>query len=225
MIVNFLDAIGVLGGNDRRAPSLTGRDEAVQMHDPSAASHPETDGPPVGGFHSTHNALANVLIVSRRVRDFVRETCHRLQEIVSRHDPNRTLAAHHGKSLNVVLLHQSDDLRQGRLLLDSDDLPRHDVLDFSAALVNELRGRPPWSHEKFQPGRVAASSSDLAAAEKIALRDDADEIASIVDDRQPTDMHLKHDLRGFFDCRVRRYGDDVSRHDMNCVHFVPSESR
>lgn len=67
---------------------------------------------------------------------------------------------------------------------------------------------------------MATPSADLAATQEVAFRNHADQVASVVDDGQPADVHPKHDLRGFLDRRVRGYGDDVSRHDMNCVHFL-----
>src|SRR5690242_21045548 len=41
--------------------------------------------------------------------------------------------------------------------------------------------------------RPFASCADLAAAEKIALRDDADQISGVVQNRQAADMGPQHD--------------------------------
>jgi hypothetical protein len=87
--------------------------------------------------------------------------------------------------------------------------------------VNEFRGRRSGPHEELQPFRPLAAGADFAAAKEIALRDDADELARIIHDRQAADMGAQHDVGGILDLDVRRHGDDVPGHDVVGAHERP----
>jgi len=70
----------------------------------------------------------------------------------------------------------------------------------------------------LQPFRPLAAGADLATAQKIAFRDDADELASVVHDGKAADMGPQHDPGRFLDRGVRRDGDHVFRHDLVRAH-------
>ena len=55
------------------------------------------------------------------------------------------------------------------------------------------RGQASAKRE-FEPAAALALRADFAAANEIALRDDADQLAGGIDHRKPTDMLSQHDM-------------------------------
>ena len=60
-------------------------------------------------------------------------------------------------------------------------------------------GEPPRPYQEFEPFRPLTLRADLAAAEKVSFRHNADELACRIDDWQPADPVLQHQLHGFED--------------------------
>jgi hypothetical protein len=61
-------------------------------------------------------------------------------------------------------------------------------------------------------------------SEKIALRDDADDMAIGVQHRQATDPMLKHEVSRLQDRCLRLQRDDIARHDARGFHYKLQES-
>ena len=69
----------------------------------------------------------------------------------------------------------------------------HHLRDLAAVLVDEIAGRftgPRMNRSQ----RRAGAGADFAAADEVAFRNDADQLAGIVDDRETADMPLQHDV-------------------------------
>src|SRR3954447_12202633 len=72
--------------------------------------------------------------------------------------------------------------------------------------MDKVAGRLAGSEDEAQPAATLASGPHLAAADKIAFRDDADELAGILDHSQAADMPLQHDV-----CRLDNAGAKCNR--------------
>src|SRR6266568_2579813 len=59
----------------------------------------------------------------------------------------------------------------------------------------------------------------LRLVEEVGLRNDADELSGAIDNRQPADPIALEKADRLFECRLRRCGDDPSRHHVaHCDH-------
>ena len=135
-------------------------------------------------------------------------------------DSLQGVAVHHGKPLDALLLHQSDEIFKRGFFVHRNRILSHDVLDLASAFVDEIRSRSAGADEELQPSRPLASSADFAAAEEIAFRDDADQLARVVQYGQAADVGPKHDPGCILDRGVRRDGNDILGHDVVSAHGV-----
>ena len=95
---------------------------------------------------------------------------------------------------------------------------RHDLRDLAAVLVNEVGRRLAGSQNEFQETAPPALGADLAAADEIAFRDDADQFSGRIDHGKPADVPLQHDAGGLGDGSVRQDGNDGPGHDLMRAH-------
>ena len=77
--MHLLDAGGILSGHDGGLSGLVGRDDPVQMDDTLANGCFEADRSPVGRVDRACQAVANMVVVRRRIRDFVGDAGDGLQ--------------------------------------------------------------------------------------------------------------------------------------------------
>ena len=84
--------------------------------------------------------------------------------------------------------------------------------------MHVLGGEPAGPEQKLEPFRPAALGADLAAAQKVAFRDDADQLARRVDNRQAADSVLQHQARRLQQRFMRPDGNDLPRHDIANLH-------
>ena len=75
-------------------------------------------------------------------------------------------------------------------------------------LVNEIGCRLARAEDELQPAPALALGADFAAADEVALGDDADELAGCVDHRKAADMPLQHEIGGIDDGGVGCDRDD-----------------
>src|ERR1700681_1013980 len=74
------------------------------------------------------------------------------------------------------------------------------------------------SREFHNQNRVLGRA-DLGAADKVALRDDADQRSGFIDHRKSTDVMLQHVVCCFDDKSVGSDGYNLPRHDLMCAHL------
>ncbi|MHC2932871.1 hypothetical protein ACVJA9_007668 [Bradyrhizobium diazoefficiens] len=60
--------------------------------------------------------------------------------------------------------------------------------------------------------------ADLAAADEVSFRDDADELAGVVDHREAADVPLQHDVGRLDDAGIGGDRDDRPGHDLMGAH-------
>jgi hypothetical protein len=70
-----------------------------------------------------------------------------------------------------------------------------------------------------------ALSSDLAAADEITFRYDANQFPAGVNHRKSADVPLQHEVRSFENSGIRKDGDDRPGHNMMRAHRAISCSR
>src|SRR6267142_4029482 len=179
----------------------------------------EAERTPVVFRQCVDDAVANMVVVGGRIGDLAGKAGDRLQQVGARYDPDDLLAPRHRQTLDVVLLHQLHDLLERRIFGDGERLLGHDFGDLAAVFVNEIGCRLARAENEFQPSATLALRADLAAADEIPLRDDADEFAGGVGYRKPADVALQHDVCGFDDRGLGRNGDDGPRHDLVGAHW------
>ena len=171
----------------------------LKMHDAVAHDDAEAERAPVVLLERIDDAVANVVVVGGRIGDVAGEARDRLQQVGARHDADELVAAHHRQPLDVVLFHQLHDLLELGIFGDGERLRRHDLGDLAAVLMNEIGRRLAGAEDEFQELAALALRADFAAANEVALRDDADELACRIDHRKPADMLLQHGVCGFDD--------------------------
>lgn len=83
---------------------------------------------------------------------------------------------------------------QRRILRNSAGIRCHDFTDLAALLTNKIRRILACSEQEFQPSHPPALRTDFGAANKIALRNDADQLFCGVDHREPADVLSEQDF-------------------------------
>ena len=119
-----------------------------------------------------------------------------MQEIGAADDADQLAVPRHRKPLDAAAFQQLDDRIERLVLADGIGLGRHDFADLAARAMHVFGGETPGPDDEFEPFRPVAGGAQFAAAEKIALGDDADKRAARVNDRQAADPVLQHQLRG-----------------------------
>jgi hypothetical protein len=79
-------------------------------------------------------------------------------------------------------------------------------------------GELAWPKEEFEPFRAAPLRTKFTAAEKIALGNDANELALLVDNGQAADLVMEHKTGGIDDSLVRADENDFGRHGVFDTH-------
>src|SRR3954468_23389476 len=87
-------------------------------------------------------------------------------------------------------------------------------------LMNVIGCGNAGAQQEFEPAAALALRADLAAANEIALRDDADQLAGGIDHRKPADTMLQHGFRGLEDGGARCDRDDGPGHDLMGAHVT-----
>ena len=85
-------------------------------------------------------------------------------------------------------------------------------------LVDEIGRRLARAEDEFQEPAALALRADFAAANEIAFRNDADELAVGVDDRKPADVLRQHGVGRIGDLGVRGDRYDRPGHDLVGAH-------
>ena len=107
--------------------------------------------------------------------------------------PRLTLAiTHYGQSLDLIALHQLDDLVERHVLGYSVDLVGHHVANLAAAGVDVFICKPARPDQKLDPTRPLALSSSLGSAQQIALGDNPDKGPSAVNNGKSAELALQH---------------------------------
>src|SRR5258708_39371162 len=191
------------------------------MDDAVAHDDAQAKRAPVLLLKSVDDSVANVVVVGGRVGNLPGETRYCLQQIGARHDADDFIVADHRQSLDFVPLHQLNDLFERGVFGDGEQLRRHDFGDLAAVFVNEIACLLTGAENESQKSTASALGSDFAAANEVALGDNADQFAGRIDYGEPADVLLKHGICGFDDCGLRGNGDDGSGHDLMGAHSEP----
>src|SRR5579871_2727991 len=81
VVMHLLDAGRILSGHNRGLTGLVGCNDAVEVDDPVPDRHLEADRAPVGRVDGTPDAIANMVVVGRRIRDLVGDTRDSLEQV------------------------------------------------------------------------------------------------------------------------------------------------
>src|ERR1700694_2791770 len=179
----------------------------------------EPEWPPVSFLDRCDDMVANVIIVGSRIRDVARQFRNGLKQIGARYDSDKLISAHDWQTLDVIALHQFYNVFERRILRYSAGVKSHDVPNLAAPLVHEVRCHLARAEKQFQPATALSLSSYLRAADKIALRDDADQSSGFVDYWKSTDVILQHGVCCFDDRSAGSDGYNPSCHDLMRAHL------
>jgi hypothetical protein len=218
MVMYLDDAFDVLGGDDSGLTSLFVDEDAAEVSDPIADNDIEAERTPILLHHRMEDAVADVVVIGRRIGHMPAKGSDGLKHIGARDDADDRFAAHHRQALHAFRLHQVDDVGQWHILRHGEWFRRHDLRYLAAMLGDKIPGRGAWPKDGAEPATSPALSADLTSAEEVALGNDADELAGRIDDRQPAHVVSQHDVGGLENCRFRCDGDDRLGHDLVSAH-------
>src|SRR5450432_4160672 len=119
------------------------------MYDPISDSDVESDRPPRRVIDRANDPFANVTIIRRRIGNLSRHACDLPQKVRTTDDTDETFILHHGQPLDVVLLHESDDVLQTGVFLDSKRIPCHYLTHPAAVFANEIGAGAAGANEKL----------------------------------------------------------------------------
>src|ERR1700738_938213 len=199
MIVNLLDAGNTLRRNNRCLPRSLIGDHTAEMNITVMHDDAEPEWPPVSFLDRCDDVVANMIVIGSRIRALACEFCNSLKEIGARYDPDKLISALDRQTLEVVALHQHYNVFERRILRHSAGVKSHDVPNLAAPLVHEVRCYRPRAEKEFQPATALSLGSYLRAADKVTLRDDADQLSGFVDYWKSTDVVLQHYICGIND--------------------------
>jgi hypothetical protein len=86
--------------------------------------------------------------------------------------------------------------------------------------VHVFLGEFAWPKDEFEPFRAASLRTKFTAPQKIALGNNPDELAFLVNDGQAADLMLEHQTRSVDDCLVGADVDDFGCHDVFDSHYL-----
>ena len=132
-------------------------------------------------------------------------------------------AAQHRQAFDIAALHQTHRVLERHLLRDGAQILGHDLADLAAMRVNEVLGGAAGTEQEFEPAAALALRADFAAADEVALGDNADRLARLVQHGQPADVMLQHQLGGLDQRRLRVDRDDMAGHDLMRSHGILRE--
>jgi hypothetical protein len=70
----------------------------------------------------------------------------------------------------------------------------------------------------LKPTRPFLLGTDLRTSQKVAFRNDADELARCIEHGQPAHMIFEHLVRGLEKGRLGQHGEGVTSHDLVRAH-------
>src|SRR5215212_8129044 len=76
------------------------------------------------------------------------------------------------------------------------------------------------AQQECEPAATLALRADFTAADEIALRDDADQLAGSIDHGKPADMMPQHGFGGLQNGGIRRDRYDGAGHDLMGAHVT-----
>jgi hypothetical protein len=117
-----------------------------------------------------------------------------------------------------MALHHVNDRRKRFVFAYRPWIGRHDIFNFFGRRLDVFLGELAWPKEEFEPFRAAPLRTKFTAAEKIALGNDANELAFLVDNGQAADSVMEHKTGGVDNSLVRADADDFGRHDVFDSH-------
>ena len=74
---------------------------------------------------------------------------------------------------------------------------RHHLRDFPAVGMDIFVRKASWPDQELQPARSLALSAGLGATQAVALGDNTDQVAVIIDDGQSADPVVEHQFHHF----------------------------
>src|SRR5437762_3610166 len=95
---------------------------------------------------------------------------------------------------------------------------RHDLADLATVLTDKVSRDLVRADQTVQPPAALSFGPDLCTADKITFRNDADQLALGIDDRQPADVMLQHLVDGFDDGGVGADRYYFRGHDLVRTH-------
>jgi hypothetical protein len=185
--VNVFDTRSIFRRDDRRLPRLFVSNHTAEMNITVTHNDAETEWRPVRLLDGSDDMVANVIVVGRRIRDVAREFRNNLKEIGSRYDPD----PHDRQTLDVIVFHQLNDVFKRRVLRHSPGVKGHNFTNLAPPLVHEVGRNLARTEKEFEPTTPLPLGPDLATANKIALRDDADEFPRLVNHGKSTDVFFQ----------------------------------
>jgi hypothetical protein len=88
-----------------------------------------------------------------------------------------------GQTLDVVAFHKLHNVFERRIFRHGAGIRRHDLHHLAASFMHEVGRRPSRTDKEFEPPAAFSLSPDLGTSDKVALRDDADQLSGFVDYR------------------------------------------
>src|SRR6185312_13899197 len=126
--------------------------------------------------------------------------------------------AHDRNSLDPMLFELRRDFMQWRFRGGSYDVGGHNVFNLGRVRFDVVgRDRGAAGQEMHAP-RVGAFSPGFRAMHQIAFTDNANKLASTVNDRNRTDVLLEQHPCDVSDTRTFPHGDDGRNHYIACLH-------
>src|ERR1700679_3545529 len=130
------------------------------MNTAVAHDNAEAEWPPLGFLDRGDDTVANMIVIGGRIRYLAREFCHGLKEVGAGDDPDKPISAQHRQTLDVVALHQLNDVFEHRILGNGPRVPRHDLRNLAAPLVNEVGCSLAGADHEPEPPATFSLSSD-----------------------------------------------------------------
>src|SRR3984893_19563916 len=197
-------------------------DDAGEMNGTVEHNDSDPERCPVGFLYRGDDTVANMIGVGCGIRNIARQPRNGLKQVGARHYSDKFVSAHNRTTLDVVAFHQLYNVFERGVLRHGVRLRGHDLPNLAAPLMNEVGRGPAGPDQELQPSAAFSLGADLGAADKVALRDDADQPSGFIDHRKSTDVIPQHAVCCVDDRSVDSDGYNLSCHDLMCAHFTIS---
>ena len=192
-------------------------DNSVQLGDAVLDDHVDV-GRPILSRNCRHDAVADRRIIASRRIGITCKTRERMHQVGTADNADNAAAAGHRNALDAMALHHIDDSLERFVFAYRLWIRRHDIFNFFARCLHVFLSELAWPKDEFEPFRAAPLRTKFTAPQKIALGNDTNELAFLVDDGQAADLMPQHQTRSVDDSLVRANGNDFGRHDVFDSH-------
>jgi hypothetical protein len=119
----------------------------------------------------------------------------------------------------MLLRSISSDVFERRIFRYGAGIRCHDLPHLATSFMHEVGRRPSRTDKKFEPPAAFSLSPDLGTSDKVALRDDTDQLSGLIHYGKAADVSIQHHVGCICDRSVDRDGDDLPCHDLMGAHF------